>query len=411
MKERFPVVKTKKRLFSLRYTVVLLCCFLAALNVGGRHYYCVFAAFGLLLALGCCTIPKNGQTLCLLVLALSLMIFSPAAHDRLTSVLKPFTYLLSYITGYSVIRGRGAGETMERTEAAVSRGILVAAAGPFLHMMLNYAANYGSSIRNTVDIWSGAVLSATGQAALGCLPVGVACGVLFSDRKAAGKLPAVGVLALILGYDLILAGRTLVALVLAVLLLAGVFTLIAAPCGRGRKRIFAFVLAVCVILLALYLNNGFGVRDMVEQSNLYDRFFGGAAVEPLSGGRWGGKLLYLGKFFEHPLGGSHIYHETGRYAHDLLLDTYDEAGIFALLAIAAFVVKSAANLWAVLRSSTCSFAFQQMVLCTYGACYIQFAVEPVLAGVPWLLALFCFIDGMVTGVLAQTPRPAPSMEE
>ena len=411
MMECFPAVKTEKRLFSFRDTVVLLCCFLAALNVGGRHYYCVFAAFGLLLAFGGCTIRKNGQTLCLLVFALSLMLFSPAAHDRLTSVLKPFAYLLSYITGYSVIRGRGAGKTMERTEAAVSRGILVAAAGPFLHMMLNYAANYGSSIRNTVDIWSGAVLSATGQAALGCLPVGVGCAVLFSDRKALRKLPAVGVLALILGYNLILAGRTLVALALAALLLAGVFALIAAPFGRGRKRIFAFVLAVCVILLALYLNNGFGVRDMVQQSNLYDRFFGTAAMEPLSDSRWSSKLLYLGKFFEHPFGGSHIYRETGRYAHDLLLDTYDEAGIFALLAIAAFVFKSAANLWAVLRSSTCSFAFQQMVLCTYGALYIQFAVEPVLAGVPWLLALFCFIEGMVVGALAQLPRSASAMGE
>ena len=45
-----------------------------------------------------------------------------------------------------------------------------------------------------------------------------------------------------------------------------------------------------------------------------------------------------------------------------------------------------------------------VIVCVYLVCNIQFWLEPIIRGVPWLLATYCFIDGTVTNLLGQEKR-------
>ena len=99
---------------------------------------------------------------------------------------------------------------------------------------------------------------------------------------------------------------------------------------------------------------------------------------------------------QHLLGGGHIFAETGSYAHDVLLDTYDEAGVFALVAAIAIVWDAASKMRKMLRNTLAGYNLKITVLCIYAAIFIEFAVEPIIAGMPWLLMIFCFTNGMVT---------------
>ena len=130
-----------------------------------------------------------------------------------------------------------------------------------------------------------------------------------------------------------------------------------------------------------------------------DRFFGDdASMELDEDGRSGKREYFIANAYRFPLGGAHIRNEKG-YAHDILLDTYDEAGIFALIAIAAYLVSALIRLFKCITNKALPFEFRQIVLCVYAVVYIEFFIEPILQGMPWLFASFCLIDGYVGRVL------------
>ena len=45
------------------------------------------------------------------------------------------------------------------------------------------------------------------------------------------------------------------------------------------------------------------------------------------------------------------------------------------------------------------FGVRQLVLCVYFVINIQFWLEPIIRGMPWLLASYCFMDGTVNTLL------------
>ena len=87
------------------------------------------------------------------------------------------------------------------------------------------------------------------------------------------------------------------------------------------------------------------------------------------------------------------------FAHDLFLDTYDESGFFAATTLAVYVLMTVIRLFKCVTNKSLPFEFRQVVLCVYLILYIEFLVEPILQGMPWLFASFCLIDGYVCNIL------------
>ena len=136
-----------------------------------------------------------------------------------------------------------------------------------------------------------------------------------------------------------------------------------------------------------------------KESNFFDRFFGGSEQDFSSDSRLDLKWIYLQNLEKSIFGGASIRNEFEAYAHDIFLDTYDEAGIFALGSVIVYIVFSLKRLYKCVINRAISFQFRQIMLCVYLGFYIEFLLEPILIGMQWMFCFFCLIDGMLASYL------------
>lgn len=390
--------RKNKGFISIKYIILLLIC-IATMNVINRYYVFMFIALGLFFVLK----PKRKiyfdifPISLLVILGLSWVLLSPESTASIFGVIKPFTYVLCYVAGMALIKDDD-DYSFEATPYKLFYKVVVAVAlGPFVHYLLNWITNLGATERNTADIWTGETMAATGQAALACIPLALAIACLFSKNKVWIKITSVLTVALVLVYNLVLAGRTLILLFLVIVGVALLHRLIMQK--KGRIKVVLIVLAIVILLLAIYQFDTFGVKSYIEDSPLYNRFFGvNSNIDLDEDSRLDRKLYYWQNFDQHLFGGAHFRQDVG-YAHDIFLDTYDEAGVFAFIAIVAYILLTIWRLFKCVSDKTLPFAFRQIVLCIYVIIYIEFMIEPILQGMPWMFASFCLIDGYVAGIL------------
>ena len=71
------------------------------------------------------------------------------------------------------------------------------------------------------------------------------------------------------------------------------------------------------------------------KSNFYERFFGDRSVVDIDeDSRMANKERYINNMLDYPFGGNKLREQlNGAYAHDLYLDVYSEASLFAFVAI------------------------------------------------------------------------------
>ncbi len=388
----------KKGTTPLMY-IVLFLVFLASMNVISRYYVFMFVALGLFFLK-----PRRKlyfdmvPTSLLFVLGISWVLISPDSTISIFRVVKPFTYLLCYIMGCAMIRDDTGYSSDNTPYNLFYKTVLAVALGAFAHYIANWISNAGTMNRNTVDIWTGEVMAATGQASLACIPLALAIACIFCKNNTFIKIASIVTVVLVLMYNLVLSGRTLLLMFLAIIAIALGHRLIMQK--KGSLKVLVIFIVIVLLLLALYQTNAFGIKSYVEESPLFDRFFAeDSSLELDEDSRMDKKLYYLNNFADHLFGGANMRKVRG-YAHDLYLDTYDEAGIFAFIAVVAYILMTVWRLIQCVKDKSLPFAFRQIVLCVYVAMYIEFMIEPILQGMPWLFAAFCLIDGYVCGILS-----------
>lgn len=388
--------KIQKKSADLMLSVILLCLFLSTINFIDRYYFAVYIGFGLFCLYCKGRIQTNlFASACLLVLGVSWVIFSPNTMDSVFAALKPFTYILLYMMGFTLVGSEDREETVDEKRFLLLIGIL--AAGTFAHYILNWLTNVATyKSRDTIDIWTEEILSATGQAALAVLPMGLAAAGLFSKNSVKIKLVCLGLVAVIVAYNLILSGRTLFLMLIIIVAVAFLHRLAVEKKTRTRT-VLSFVLIIAAVFVA-YNVDFLGIRTAFKNSLFYDRFFGDYKMDLDEDTRMESKLYYLKYMLEYPWGGLHMRKMVG-YAHDIFLDTYDEAGIFALIGMVLFLLQALGNVWRCLHNKHLSFGLRQTVLCTYVLILVEFMIEPILQGMPWLFASLCFIDGALRHLL------------
>lgn len=369
--------------------------FLATLNIFNKMAYLIFAAFLVLLLFKNFNTEINYMAILLIVFSLALILFSNISgilKNGIFTAIRNLIYPLIYIIGYNIY-------SKEDSDNKFQNIMIFVGLGSFLHYILNMFINTEAEGRNTKDIWSADVLSATCQAALCCIAIGIFGALLYSKRKPIYKILAIAGLVSVLVYNLVLAGRTLIALMLIVLITGFLYYSILYKTERLKT-----ILPICFVALFFVLAirfNWLGLGDLVFESNLFRRFTEEETVAS-SSGRTDFKLDYLKYLLIYPLGGGKIYHEVGRYAHDLLLDLYSDAGIITALIMVAVLVISLKNVIILLKNQDISNDMKMLIFCVYLVIYIQFFLEPIMAGMPWLLALFLFFNGMVSRRLEPT---------
>lgn len=395
-KEKYPILSL--------YNLVLLLLLFASCNVINRFYYFLFVAFGIfVLTLGT-ELSTNFPVVWLILLAFSWVMFAPDAMDALFSPIKPFTYLLCFVTGYNFFKFAEKSNNNQAEQYKYFHTLLsVISIGMIIHWCLNWftARSQGTvlsaSDRNTVDFWTKGVMAATGQASIACIPLGVSIACIFAKTGRKIKFLALSMLLIIIGYNLVLSGRTLFIMMIICASIVYLYGLFFKKSNRVKSTVT--IAAVIILVLLAYRSNLLGIRSYIESTPFYDRFFAEDAVMELEeDGRMERKLFYLEKFWEYPWGGVHLRNFVG-YSHDIYLDTYDEAGIFAFIAVFCYMLSTVFRLFKCITSKSIPFQTRQLVLCIYVCIYIEFMVEPILQGMPWLFASFCLIDGYVSRIL------------
>ena len=383
----------------LKYALVLFFLFFAALNFRGKFFYFSFGAMLVLLVFQKRLRINRGAAVYAL-LGLLMAIYNHA--EGMLSMIRCFAGVALFLVGYNV-----ASEDMSRTgetrSIATSQrhiyGMMLAiATGSFTHFFLNFVTNWGAALgRNTNDIWTGETMAATGQAALSCLMLGFAVSAIFlPPRKVIFWLGAFCI-SIILLYNLILACRAVLAILVALLIVGYCYkqrTLDSMGKGFGFRVRVVIVLGIAAIAVILNVGN---IQGLWTSSNLGARFNNSLDGLFDNTARNDSTLLYIKNAPKYLFGGLHMQKEFG-YAHDLLLDGYDEYGIGGLILFVAVLAHGVKAIWKFLRETAYHHSLKLTVLCIYTAVLLEFCVEPILTGMPWLFPCYCLINGCIAGL-------------
>lgn len=388
-----------KRIRILKYdNIVLLMLLLCGMNFQAKFFYFAFGLF----IVQCLTkrYLHYDRMFCIYFL-FSVVYCVYGFSAGIMEVVRRIAFLCMYMVGFdsSMVHANSSNDD-QGIESWVIKCILFFSVGAFCHYFLNMITNIGSSIgRNTCDVWTGMILSATSQAALVCPMVGIAVARIIAPQTNKKKFFPIIAIVIILLYNTVLAGRTLIAMLLIDALFCIILYSMYEDDKNRKLQSWGALIVIVLLALVLYQMNAFGVRSMFEQSNLYARFFGVTTPNDLTeDSRMVHKGYYLTHMWDYLWGGKHMNAQIG-FAHDLLLDCYDEAGIIAAIPLLIIVISSVKNLVRVARMHCFSHQNTIMILSFYLCVYIQFFMEPVLSGSRWLFAGFCLVNGCVNAIL------------
>ena len=391
----------KVEIDKIKNVLVLALLFMAAMNFYAKFFYLAFASL-IVLAFFQRKLLISPITFVYLGLGVVMSIYNHG--EGIMSMIKCFAYVALYIVGYNMTIMKTSGTSnviCYDTKSAEKQGyalLMTVAGGSFAHYVANFIFNYSTNMgRNTNDIWTGEVMAATGQAAMACLMLGLAVAMIFAPPKKMYRVIGILSIVLILAYNLVLAGRTMLVMLVALIVVAIVYVRKAFTSSEEKfKLIIGFSVAIIAVAIVFAFNIG-NLRDFVLSSNFFGRF--GDSVETLTtdAARANRKFLYLRNSFKYPLGGLNMRNQFG-YAHDLLLDGYDEYGIIGLILLVSVLAFGLRELYKLIRYTDYSVQFKLALLCVYIAALLEFCIEPILAGMPWLFVCFCLINGCITGM-------------
>ena len=382
--------------FNKKYTIIqslsLLLLFLASMNAFSKYFYFIFIAFFVLLFKENMKLKADVTFFLLLSFSVLLVIFSPDTFGNIMLSLKQFAYPLCYLIGLNFLTKNDRNNAFSaEVQNKVYFAISLMALGAFVHYCLNFLINIDSLARNNVDFWSGEILNSTGQAALSVMAVAVFVSDIFSQGRVIKKIYSIIGLAIVFVYNFILAGRSLIVISLSTLLVAIIFMIVSSDIKHKAGKIF-LTIALFALAFTIYNENFFGLRDFIFGTNLSKRLEQISFFEDI---RLIRKSQYISNMFMYPFGGGKLHDFTGGYAHDLLLDTYSDAGMFAFLILLVFFVLSLKNAVNIIRNKQMIYDFRMLVLCMYVVLILEFSIEPILAGMPWMFCAFCFYCGLL----------------
>lgn len=381
----------------IRNMLIFFLLFFASMNFQAKFFFFVFGATGVLLLLRRFFVVDYGA---FVYLALGIWMAIYNYDEGLLSMVRCIAPTCFYLVGLNLTlednRSIGVEQDLNYFQKQGKNILLAISLGSFFHYMMNYIYNFGQNLgRNTNDIWTGVSMAATGQNALACLMLGFAVALLFLPGKEWHRvLAALSVIAILM-YNLVLAGRTVI-IILACLLIVGFFykKINKMP---NKKSDTIYLAVISILVLVLFIFNIGGIRDYVFKSELLSRFNISLSSLTDDNARVGKKLNFISHAIFYPFGGLHLREKYG-FAHDLLLDGYDEYGFVALVLMIIMLSMGIINIYKNLRYTSYSHSFKLMLLLINISILLEFMVEPILEGMPWLFSCYSLINGCVSGL-------------
>ncbi len=422
-----PHKKTKWFFLTFASFLFIPCLFLSSLNFINKYFYFLYACFAILFffLIGMRTFYVNGMVFVLFGISLCYLIFSPDSSYAITGFLKLFVFPLSYICGLNCLRQFeyskkdkvDEDELWEKRKRGFLLLCMVIAAGLLVHVLLNLYANPEAAGRNIVDFWTKDATSATCNAAMFCFGIGLIPALLLHKSGVWGKLFAAVNIVAFVAFALVLAGRTFFLLFAIVFVSVLFFSSFRERKTKAIWRALLIIVLVTGALTLLYMQNIFGIRELFESSNLYERFFGKYSnIDLTDDTRIRSKQTYFDNMFYWGNmwgGGALRAASNNAYAHELYLDLLSDAGIIAYILSIVFVFSRTVRAvrFAFSQESKISPLISSLIFGIFLSLNIEFFIEPILQGVPWLFPTFCVVCGMVDYLILKHPSPEKTRKD
>lgn len=276
-----------------------------------------------------------------------------------------------------------------------------------LHAMMNMAYNYSQlgvlaiAERTAYDFWTQDISAATGQASK--LTPFIACSfyLIFYNKNTYLRLLSVILLFATVIFDLGLAGRSALVLLLFSIVLSYFIGSMRAKKVSSSAKVLVFVGLAVVALFFAYSIDLFGIQEIFEESSFNQRFNSPSGQDIDEDDRTRRKLIFLSHLLDYPFGGQHLCYDLKvGHAHDLWLDTFDMAGLLPLLLLVGYTLASIYRAYRFYNRPVNPY-IATLVLVFFIIMNIQFYLEPIIEGSPKLLIFYCLIDSMVSRYLSQ----------
>ena len=369
---------------------------LASLNFAnlGIYIFALCSMFYIVFEYKCLRVSIGGIILLLFVVAYSFFYY--VQNGMSMYILKIFCFFLIWLFSFSVSRGKSLSNLFVL--------ISILAFGMALHGVLNFIYNARAGmvmdVKRSVDYFTREVSSATGQAVNFTFLVGYSFWGIFIQKRVWLKILTLATYLVSLAYDIAIGGRTFLVLS-ALMIVSGIIFVLFSDRSPKRFQHFLLILLSLVFLILLiviiYNNNIFGVRNWVNSSYLNRRITQQNALDISNDGRVTKKLAYWQMLFQYPFGGNVISNFEGiGYAHELWLDTFDDAGIVPFVLIIAYTFCALVSVFKVLLCRHIWYGYKVGLICFYIVVYSQFFVEPILQVAPIFFVSFIIVDAAVT---------------
>lgn len=390
--------KTSKTSNNLILYLILALLFLMAMNFKAKFFYFAFGSVLVYLSRRF-NLRLNYSFVLYFLVSVIMSYFN--FENGIMAMIRVFASAAVYVLGFNLILDASKNKAKEEKAEVLKRLFLMVftvALGTSIHFILNFIANYGEDLgRNTYDIWSGQITSATNQATIACIMSGLSCALIICPPKKWHRILAIVFTVFILAYNLVLAGRTIIVIYTIVLLLALLFYFQQTRNLKTFFKVIFWIIFASLFCYLIYKYNIFGVKSAILNSNFFNRFFVESNTDMVETGRTEKKLFYLKHLLDYPFGGLNMRGQTG-YAHDLLLDGYDEYSVFCALLLLVILIISIKNTIIFIFNSNVQLTYRLIILCVYVAIFIQFFLEPIFAGAPWLYVIFCLLNGVISAI-------------
>lgn len=294
---------------------------------------------------------------------------------------------MAYFFGYHVSDGL-KGIEVEKIVFTISIGMFLHG---FFNMMLYFKG--GGIGRVIPDIWSGSGIAATLQGTYLTIMTSFTFYALFICRNILEKLIIIIAILFSVYSTLQTASRTILIIMLALLIMNMILYLYL---NRNKnikiiKTLIYITLTITVVIL-LYNFNVFGLKDIYEGSALYERINRPDQTSLNDDPRFGFYILVLSQMFRYPIGGYKIL-PYGHYAHNLWLDTANSVGIIPFILLTLYTFITLRTLLKFICEEGICDKTKYIIFSVYSALTLNFMVEPILEGVPYMFLMMCILNG------------------
>lgn len=295
------------------------------------------------------------------------------------------------ITYYS---GLILGNLCDNDEKYISKCIISIAMGFFLHAMLNYSINIGNTNRNTIDFWTRSSLSATLQGCFLTMILSMSFYNIFCVKSKAKKIFLIICTILSLSYITMIATRTTIIIFIVVTIIEIYIYMILNKKTKNRMKLIWMIILIIIIALFLYNRYNFEIKTLIEETNLGIRLNLNNGTQKSDEKRLESQILGFISIINNPFGTkSKIGNLT--YAHNMWLDLGKDVGIIPFAFLVIYTINSFASLVYIIKSNKISINYKILLSSIYLGVNLNFAVEPILQGMPFYFFMFVLITGLI----------------